>query len=166
MRIALNNGSVHECARITLVGIANKVLCLARRLPCGVPFEPRREACTTATCESRYLDFFDNILGSHCFEHLFKCSIAVTGCVFVYNFRIYNSAVTKRDSSLLFKKKLIFIGNFNIVNGVFVTVYICDNFFGILGLNLDKTLFKLAAVINIDNRFKEAHSYTTGNGQR
>ena len=166
MRIALDNGSVHECAGISLVGITDKILCLALRLSCGVPLEPRREACTATSGKTRNLDFFNNLFRRHCFEPLFECLIAVLGRVLINNLGINNSAVTQCNSCLLLNEKLVVIGNFNIINGIFITVYICDNLFGVLGLNLDKTLFQFAAVINIDDRLKEAHADTTCNGQR
>ena len=74
--------------------------------------------------------------------------------------------MAKSNSCLLFKELLIVIGNFNTVNGFFITVYICDNLFCVIGLNLDKTLFKLITVINIYDRLKETHSDTACDRKR
>ena len=101
MRIAFKNTSVHECAGVAFVGVADNILLVS--LVCGgkAPFESGRESAAASSAQSGILDYLDNLLGSKLGKALCKSLIAVVCDIFVNVFGVDYAAVAKRDSVLL-----------------------------------------------------------------
>ena len=99
--VALQYGAVHECARVTLVGVAASVLQIALGIGGELPFEAGGEACTAASAKTGGFDFINDLLGSHFGEYLAQGHIAAGADVLVDVLRINDAAVPQGNSLLL-----------------------------------------------------------------
>ena len=101
MRVAFENGTVHERAGVTFVGVTYYVF-----LACGLsfsesPFLTGGEACAATSADAGIEDGLDNFLGSHGCGNLCESLVAVACDVFVDAFRVDNTAVTESNTLLL-----------------------------------------------------------------
>ena len=160
VRVGFDNGSVHKCTGVALVSVAYKVFFLALALTCGIPLEPCREACTASSCKSGSLDDFDYFFGGHTAYSLFKSRVAVLFYIFLNYFRIDYTAVSESDTCLFCKELAVLVRNNKLFNfGNIASLYILGNSGSIVLAYLYQT-DKLIFVVNIDNRFKIAHTDT------
>ena len=65
MRIAGEQGSVHERARLAFVAVDDDVLVLAGRILRRLPFQTGRESTTAAAAQVGLLDLVDDLVGAH-----------------------------------------------------------------------------------------------------
>ena len=100
MRVAFEDGTVHECAGVALVRVADDVL-LRDLIPCRkVPLHAGREACAASAAKARILHDLDDLLRRHFGEYLAERGIAVHGDVLFDLFRVDDAAVAKRNTHL------------------------------------------------------------------
>jgi GNAT superfamily N-acetyltransferase len=101
MRVALDRGAVHVGARIALVGVADDVLEVARRLRGEVPLEPCREARAAAAAKAGSLELVDDVGGLHLEERPLEPAVAVAGDVLVDVLGVDHAAVAQDHAELL-----------------------------------------------------------------
>ena len=101
MGIALKNGTVHECARVTFVGVTYNVLLVGCILSGEAPLKTCGESSASTASESGILNDLDNLIGRKFGQALCKSLIAVHSDIFFNIFRVNNTTVTKRNSVLL-----------------------------------------------------------------
>ena len=102
MGVALEDGAVHERARVALVGVAAHVL-LALGLRGGKrPLAAGREARAAAAAKAGTGHHVDDLGGGHLAQHLAQRLVAVEGNILVDVLRIDHAAVAQRDALLLF----------------------------------------------------------------
>ncbi len=65
VRVAVQDGGVHEGAGVALVGVADEVLHVARRLTRELPLGAGREAGPATAADARRRDLVDDLLGRH-----------------------------------------------------------------------------------------------------
>ncbi len=123
MGIAFKNGSVHECTRVTFVGVAAYILliCIGNEGSCQFPLLSGRETCTTTSAKSGCQDGVDNLLRSHLGKNFTKCLITVNSDIFINVFRIDYTTVTKSDTLLfLVETGLCQRNNISFLNGLII----------------------------------------------
>ena len=101
MGIALQNGTVHERARIAFVGVAAHIFLVGLVAGGQAPLHTGGEAGASAAAEAGILDHLDDLLGSHLGQNLAQRGVAVLGYVLVDVLRVDDAAVPQGDSSLL-----------------------------------------------------------------
>ena len=102
VRVALQQGTVHESARITFVRVADDVLLLAGTALRGdLPLQAGGEARAATAAEAGLLDLGDHLLGGHLGEALAQGGIAVTRNGFLDVLGIDETAVAQGDAELL-----------------------------------------------------------------
>ena len=151
MRIALKNTSVHECAGVAFVGVADNVFLVS--LVCGgeAPFESGRESAAASSAQTGILDYLDNLLGCKLGKALCKSLIAVVCDIFIDILGIDYAAVAQRDSVLLLIE-LSFLERLNLltVNGLIIKKSLNHT-------TLEKMLFNnFGNVFNLDFRIEAA----------
>ena len=169
VRVAFENGAVHECTGVTFVGITYYVL-----FACGLsfsegPFFTGGEACTATAAETGIEDRLDNVLGSHGGDNLCESLIAVASDVFVDAFRVDNTAVTESDAlllciegSLVESEDVGALYGFavkELANGITANEMLGNDFVHIFGLNL---AVEGAFGVNDHDRAECAKTETTG----
>ena len=101
MRVALQDGAVHERARVALVGVAADELLVGlggrRELPLHAGGEARAAAAAQAGLEHDV----DDLLRGHLGEDLAQGLVAVKGDVLLDVLRVDDAAVAQRDALLL-----------------------------------------------------------------
>ena len=104
MRIAFENGTIHECTRISLVSVTANVLLISVRndISCEFPLHTSRESAAASSAETGIEDSLDNVLGSHSCEDLAESLVALSAYVLVDILRIDNTAVSESNTVLLF----------------------------------------------------------------
>jgi len=102
VRIAFQNGTVHECSRIAFIGIADDVLLIARRIRAELPLHAGREAGAASASQPGLLHLINDFLRLHGRQDLAQRLIAVDSDVFIDVFRIDLAAVSQRDALLFF----------------------------------------------------------------
>ena len=102
VRIAFHDRTIHECAGVALVAVADNVFdgCI---LVSGNlrPLLAGREACAASAAQTGVGNFGDYLVGGHVKQRLFKGGVAADGNVFLNAFRVYVSAVLKSNAGLL-----------------------------------------------------------------
>ncbi len=63
--VALEQRAVHERARVALVGVADQVLVVARRVAAELPLAPGGKARPAAAAQAGLLDLLDHLLRVH-----------------------------------------------------------------------------------------------------
>ena len=127
--VALKNGTVHERARVALVGIAAYVFLIGvgNDVPCQLPLHACGESAAAPSAEAGIKDSLDNVLGLHFGDDFCKSLIAVGADVFVDVFGIYNAAVTESNAVLLFIEVCLVKGLDALVcNGLLVKIFCID----------------------------------------
>ena len=99
MGIAFEDRTVHECARVTLVRVADHVFLFGLHLAGDFPFEARGETAAATAPEPRVDDLADHLVGLH-FQRFAQRSIAVAGDVLVDVLRVDEAAVAQRNADL------------------------------------------------------------------
>ena len=162
VRVALDDGSVHERAGVALVGVADQIFGRTGALAGGVPFEPGREACAAASRETGYFDFFNDFFRRHFGDSLPQRGVSLMRHGVVEVFRVDQAAVAQRDARLLVEKRAVLGGNFQGGNARFVArlQILCDRL-RVFGLHAHQTR-ELAVVVDVDDRLKETHADAAG----
>ena len=101
VRIAFQNGTIHECARVTFVSIADDILLIARLILLELPLKACREARATASAETGSLHDVNNFLRGLFREHMVQGFISVDADILIDILRIDAAAVSESDSLLL-----------------------------------------------------------------
>ena len=101
MRVAFENGTVHECAGVAFIGITYNVLLACGLCFCKGPFSACGEACAAASADTGVENGLDNFLGRHCGDRFCECLITIHRDIFVDAFGIDNTAVAERNALLL-----------------------------------------------------------------
>ena len=114
MRIAFQNGTVHKCARVAFVSVADDILLITRLILFKLPFDTCRETCAAASAESAGLHLIDDFLRCHGGQSLRKSLITINRNIFCDIFRTDSSAVAQCNTLLL----LIELDLFNIMNAL------------------------------------------------
>ncbi len=99
VRVALDQGPVHESARVALVGVADEIPLAAVGLPAGLPFAPRREAGAAPAPETGALDRIQHLLPGHG-EAVLESPVPVPGEVMVEIIGVDDPAVAENDPHL------------------------------------------------------------------
>ena len=102
MRIAFENGAVHERAGVALVGVAADVFLFADGILCKLPFPARREARAAAAAKPGFGDHIDDVLRRHFREYFAERFVTVIRDVFLDLFGVDHAAVAQRHAVLLF----------------------------------------------------------------
>ena len=101
MRVALNDGPVHKCAGVALIGVADEVFFLTLGIARGIPFEPCREARAAAPGKSRCLDLLNDRFRRHIEKRAADSRVAARVFIFFDAFWIDHAAVAQSDARLL-----------------------------------------------------------------
>ena len=106
--IALQNRTVHEGARVTLIRVTTDVfLHLSAVAGCELPFQAGGEACASTAAEAAVQNGLNDFIRSHLCQHLTQCLIAVTAYVLINILRVNDTTVAQRDTRLHFIKGCI-----------------------------------------------------------
>ena len=101
MGVALQYGTVHERAGVTLVGVAYHIFLSAAVGFDGVPLKPGGESCAASSAETGDLDLFDDLVRGHG-GHYLSCSLVAAGSDILFDLlRIDPAAVAENDPLLL-----------------------------------------------------------------
>ena len=98
--IAFENRTVHECARVALVGVTYDVLLIGNRVVSELPLHAGGESAAASAAKSAGFDRIDNLLLRHFGNGLFISKVAVERKVLVDVFGVDKSAVTKHETML------------------------------------------------------------------
>jgi len=101
VRIAFQNGPVHERAGVTFVGVADDILHVAGGFAAQLPLEAGGKAAAAAAAQPGFLDFADDFLRRPGAENAGQGAVAVAGDVFLDFFRIDPPAIAQGDAHLL-----------------------------------------------------------------
>ncbi len=102
MRVALENRAVHERAWVTLVGVAADVFLVSLISSRHAPLSACREARTAASAKAGIENDLNHLFGRHLGERLAERGVAVFGDIFFNILRVDDTAVTQRNTVLLF----------------------------------------------------------------
>ncbi len=101
MRVALENGTIHECTRVALVGVTAHILLISLVSLCEHPLTTGRETCATAAAETGVKKDLDDIIRSLLGQHLCKSLVTARSDVLVNVLGIDDTAVAQRHTILL-----------------------------------------------------------------
>ena len=102
VRVAFQNGTVHECARVALVGVTTYIFLIGIVCRCEFPLKTGGEACTATTAEAGIEHGLNDLLGRDLLrENLADCLIAVERDVLIDLLRVDHAAVAQCDTHLL-----------------------------------------------------------------
>jgi hypothetical protein len=107
MRIALDNGAVHERPGIAFIGVADQVFLIAGRLPGEFPFLARWKASAASTSQSALLDHVAHRLGRHAAQNFHQRRVASPGDVLFDPSRIDQAAVGQHPASLRREERML-----------------------------------------------------------
>ena len=100
MRISFHNGTVHKCARVTLVGIANHVFkgCL---LFCGqFPFHACGKSSAPTATQTGTFDLIYYLFRSMVEKGIRQSCIPIAGNIFFYVLRVDETTIAQCDAHL------------------------------------------------------------------
>ena len=101
MGVTLQNGTVHERAGVTLVGVtANVLLNLSAVTGSELPLQTGGESCAAASAETGIQNGLNNLVGSHLGQNLTQSSVAVQSDVLFNVLGVDYTAVTERNAEL------------------------------------------------------------------
>ena len=121
MRVTFQDGTIHECTRVTLVGITDDVFLIGSVLGAEFPFQTGGETSAATTAETRFLNDVDGGSGIVLFQNAGQSLVTVTCDVLVDVFGIDETAVTQSDTHLfLVETHVLGVGNVFLVLGVFI----------------------------------------------
>ena len=166
MRIAFQNGSVHECTRVAFVSITYQVLFIARTLLSSIPLEPRRESSTASSSQSGDLDLFDHFFRLHGSQHLLDSLVSVYSDIILDVFRIDHTAVSQNDSLLFADKFLVLFCNGLIFCHLMLHQMLLYDLFDLIRLYLDVSRHFAVVIIYVHDRFQITSTYASGHSER
>ena len=102
VRVAFEDGTIHERAGVALVRVAADVLFLAGGIFGELPFPARREARAAAAAKAGLGDDVDNVLRGHFGQNFAECLVTVVSDVLLDLFGVDDAAVAERHTVLLF----------------------------------------------------------------
>ena len=105
--IALDDGPIHERAGIAFVGVADKILMVAGRLPSELPFLAGRESTSATTAKSARFDHVANLVGRHSSQKLDERLVATPGDVLFDLRRIDQAAIGQDPSRLRSEERML-----------------------------------------------------------
>ena len=108
VRVTFQNGTVHKCARVTFVRVADDILFVTRLVFLKLPFDAGGESRAAASAQTGGLDLINDILGAHGLENFMKRLIAADANVLVDVLGIDLAAVAQGDSLLFLIKTDLF----------------------------------------------------------
>ena len=101
VRVALENGAVHECTRVALVGVAADVLFLILGGSRKLPLQTRGEAAAAAAAETGVDQRLDDVRRLHLGQNLAERLITVYADILVDDLGVDDAAVAERNAVLL-----------------------------------------------------------------
>ncbi|MBT9152640.1 MAG: hypothetical protein DDT35_00862 [Firmicutes bacterium] len=110
MRITFKNTAVHECPRVTLIGVTDYVLLVAHGPKSEPPFFASRKARPTPPSQTRSSYGSNHFLWRHGGEHASECFVAIAGNILLNYLRVNNARVTQGNAQLPVKKFHFAIG--------------------------------------------------------
>ncbi len=161
IRISFKNGTIHECARVSFIRVADDIFLRTWSILLELPLHARREACSASSAQAGLLHDIDDFLRRHRGHCLAQCLIAVHGNVFGDIFRIDLAAVAQGNAFLLlvevdlvdFKNLLmrltVFIAEFEILDDSSFVEMLGDDALDILRLHMG---IEYLVRVNGDNR--------------
>ena len=108
MRVALKDGSVHECTRVTFIGVAADVFHGSHLSGSGFPLYAEREACAASSAEHCVLHRVDDVLGIHVVQAQSQSLVSVDSDIFLDVHGIDETAVLESDLHLLGIEGVVF----------------------------------------------------------
>ena len=169
MRIAFEDGAVHERARVTFVSVADDVF-LVRRITAGeIPLHASGETTAASAPQAALLDSIDHLGRGHVGQDLAQGLVAVGSDVFVNIFRIDGTAVAQSDTELLLVEGHILVftdalleSRFDIqqtINDTAFDAVFVDNLLGVFRLDFD---IEDIIRVDLDDRAFFAETEATG----
>ncbi len=101
MRVALQQRTIHECARIAFISVAGNVLLICLALIAEEPLFARGETAAATTPQSGVDDLLNHLFPGHFRQSFGKGLIAVKGDVLFNVFRVNYAAVPQGNTLLL-----------------------------------------------------------------
>ena len=101
VRVTFEDGTVHECTRVTFVGVTYNVLLVGNAGSGELPLSAGGETAAPSAAQAGVGDGLDNIFRSHFLQHLSQCEVTVHSDVFFDVFGVDNTAVPQCNSLLL-----------------------------------------------------------------
>jgi len=171
VRVAFQNGTIHERARVAFVRVADDELFGSRVVGRKLPFCAGREARAAASAKAAGLHDVDHLLRRHLGEHFAECEVTVNGDIFVDVFRVDYAAVAQRNTPLgLIEGRIRKRGNavrHFLCLGVVDQAFDRTAFEQVLADDLGDVFFRHAAVerpfrVNDHDRAESAEAEATG----
>jgi hypothetical protein len=100
VRISLEDGTIHEGAGISFVGVTDGIFLRPRRLATELPLESRGESAATPSAKARGLHFLEHVLGRHFLEGFRQSHVPIPSNVLLDVIRIDVAAVRQGDADL------------------------------------------------------------------
>ena len=101
MRVAFHDGTVHECPRVTFVGIADYIFDVRYAFPGKAPLDSCRESSASAATQSGTFHFVYDLFRSPVQKAVRQGFITIPCDVFLYVLRVDESAVPQGNALLL-----------------------------------------------------------------
>ncbi len=96
MGIGLQNGAIHEGARVALIPVADDIFRKRGIAPSFLPFLAGREPRASTAPQAGEFYFFNHLPGFHGGEDFRECGISVSCNIFINIFRIDQASISKR----------------------------------------------------------------------
>ena len=111
--VTFKNGTVHECTRVTFVGVAAYILLIrnGNDSTSHLPLSACGESTASASAKSGFAYNIDNLLRRHLCNYLFESLVTVFFEVIIDVLGIYNTAVAKCNTMLLLIEVCLIVGN-------------------------------------------------------
>ena len=146
VRVAFQDGTIHECAGVALVSITDDVFLVGSVLGAELPLQTGGEAGAATAAKTGLLDDVDGGSGIVLLQNAGQCLVTITCDVFVDVFGIDETAVTKGDTHLfLVETHVLGVGDVSLVLGVLIEQalhfstfddVLVDDLEGVFGLHL------------------------------
>ena len=134
-RIALENGTIHECTRVTFVTVADDKLLIALGTIGKLPFTAGRESAAATSAETGSKHFIDDFLARHGQRTLQTLERAIADR-FIDIFRIDDAAAVKSNTTLLLIEcNLILLGNLLMCHRILIQQALNDDAVPDVGFN-------------------------------
>ena len=101
VRVAFQNGTIHERARIAFIRVAAYILDIGLGRFTERPLSACRESCAASSAKSGCEHNVNNLILGHGCQDLIQCLIAVQSDIFLDILRVDHAAVSQRDTHLL-----------------------------------------------------------------
>jgi len=104
VRIALHHGTVHESARIALVGVADDIFLFSGLIEGEFPFFPGRKTAAATAAQTRFEDLLDHLGWGHFTDSAGEAPVATAGKILIDALGINDTAVLEHQLFLFGEK--------------------------------------------------------------